>query len=435
MYRINPIFFQGPRAYFTAIDPKIVKRTKDKFLLRKNIERRLKILLLLKTRLICAASHLTSEFSYQLFKDYPELLNQELIIPALRTDKESIEHLFTEKRFKNKKDKINFYNENVISTVKWELKENSEWFQNQFIKELENENSLIRKNLSDVSLPIINNLITSVKKQDVLSREFIENISSSLPTRSKTILYNYRDLVYHLSGARVVNCESSLPQENYVDFDLVDLSQKRTRLSDEQIMLKIFLELAFETFQKKMIPIEYVDHLNFSDIIEIRKPIIESDFQAQYDQIIKNVCNAIQGKYDIFLLNINELMRIRSELESTFTRIFEKELPVYIKKKASKDFKQLGNISSSVALGVLGFIPIVGYISSALSVLKDTPALIFNLNQTFHSIKSLNNFKRYHEQKQNIIKSKIKRTQISEKSIMLDMVDFLMSIISEKIKF
>ena len=77
MKRIDPADFKGLRAYFTDF-----KSDKEEY--RREVERRLKILLLTKNIIVCAASHLTHPFAYGLFKDNPILLEGNMLIPALR---------------------------------------------------------------------------------------------------------------------------------------------------------------------------------------------------------------------------------------------------------------------------------------------------------------------------------------------------------------
>ena len=69
--RIKPNNFQGPRAYFTDFDFKIIRFKNNEEIYRKEVERRLKIMLLTKNTIVCAASHLTHKFAYNLFKDNP----------------------------------------------------------------------------------------------------------------------------------------------------------------------------------------------------------------------------------------------------------------------------------------------------------------------------------------------------------------------------
>jgi len=89
-----------------------------------------------------------------------------------------------------------------------------------------------------------------------------------------------------MSGARVVNCESALPQENYIDYSLTDFSKHRVMLSDTQVFLKIFFELAFETLYRNALPVEVLDILSFEDIHCLRKPLENSSFRRKYDNLI-----------------------------------------------------------------------------------------------------------------------------------------------------
>jgi len=240
--------------------------------------------------------------------------------------------------------------------------------------------------------------------------------------------------MYHLSGARVINCESSLPQENYIDYDIADLTGKRSKLSDEQILFKLFIELAFESIQRRMIPIELLDLLSFNDVLKIRQPILESNFQAKYDNLIQRVIKGIKQDYSETFFDLNELENIRKHLETTFIDIFEKELPNFIRKKKKEELKKLSSVGSSVALGALGFVPEVSAVASGISVLKDSPALIFNIRQFHSSDKSITDLERYLKIKEDIVKRQIDKTHISDQSTMLDMVELLSSTLSEKIR-
>lgn len=113
MKRVDPQTLSGPRAYFTDFDRRIVERTSDPGLLRRKVERKLKILLLLKGCIVCAASHLATRFAYHFFKDNPALLTDGVILPALRSDMDEISELFTRKRFSGRDDAIRFYSDHV----------------------------------------------------------------------------------------------------------------------------------------------------------------------------------------------------------------------------------------------------------------------------------------------------------------------------------
>lgn len=93
MQRTEAHNLSGPRAYFTAFDYRIVSRTKNKEQLKLKISRRLKALLLVKPKIVCAASHLATPFAYDFFRENPRLISESHITPALRSDKTDIGEL------------------------------------------------------------------------------------------------------------------------------------------------------------------------------------------------------------------------------------------------------------------------------------------------------------------------------------------------------
>ena len=214
MERINPNEFLGPRAYFTDFDYKIVKHKYNREIYRRDIERKLKTLFLTKNTVVCAASHMTHKFAFDLFKDNPILLDNEMIIPALREDKNHVVDYLDGKKLEKslKMNMTTYYRDNVNKAVSWELKDNSSWFKENLIKALNNENSVIRRNISNIPPKNISLIIDEIDNQQFLSREFIIKKISNWPKKEKRLFYNFNNLVYHMSGASVTNCESALPK-------------------------------------------------------------------------------------------------------------------------------------------------------------------------------------------------------------------------------
>jgi hypothetical protein len=433
MKRINPSSFSGPRAYFTDFDHRIVTRTSNLQTLKRKGERKLKALLLLKGQIVCAASHLATRFAYEFFEINPILLTSGAIIPAFRSDKTDLSELFARKRFKEKDSAIQFYKDSIQKTVNWNLDDNSMWFRDRFLSDLEDEQSVLRSHISDTYQGILSNLASEIRNGALLGRELIDRLAKDLPRSEKRLLQNYRELLYHMSGARVVNCESALPQENYIDYDLADIKQRRVRLSEEQILSKLFIELIFDSLQRSMLPVELLDLLSFEDIIAIRQPLMSSSFQTKYDQLIKKVVDTYSPDTHK-ILNIDELEKIRNDLSNTFDEILQKELPRFLKKKAFVQTKQLVSVSSSVALGLAGAVPGVGLVASAISVLKDTPALCVNIGQTYQSMKSISNLDRYYQNKQRLLQKEIEESDISDKATFYEMVDLMLQVISKRIQ-
>ncbi|MEM2970121.1 MAG: hypothetical protein QXR63_04215 [Candidatus Bathyarchaeia archaeon] len=429
--RINPITFQGPRAYFTDFDYTIVQFKHDAEVYRREVERRLKIILLTKKNIVCAASHLASEFAYSIFKDNSILLAQKMVIPALREDKEHVTDYLKGKRIKSSiKEKMqSFYESHVEEVVNWEFMENVAWFRGKILAALNDENSVIRRNLRGIPRQKINSLVREIQKENVVTRDLIlKSISTWSPKEQRTLL-NFVNLVYHISGARVVNCESALPQESYIDYSLTDFSMRRTKLSETQVFLKIFFELAFEILNKNPLPVALLDELSFEDIYYLRKPLENSAFQKKYDDLIQNCIQIVRSaEVDTggVMYDIAKPIEIIDKISETFEEIFEKELPEFLNKKRKEITKGLRKSALSLGLGVADVaVPILSPIITPLSLASSSRELLINLNQYFKSGKELKDYNSYLKRKERMLHQFIQKYPISEKSTFLDALDLL----------
>jgi hypothetical protein len=168
-------------------------------------------------------------------------------------------------------------------------------------------------------------MIKEIEKDPLLDRAKIDSIATRLNPKERRVIINFRELIYHMSGARVVNCESTLLQENYIDYSLADIKHRQILLSELEIFWKIFLELAFETMHKTAVPLELLDLLSFKDICELRQPIERSPFKDRYDELIrKSVTSISKNDPDKILYNIEELLSIKEKISEEFELIFEK---------------------------------------------------------------------------------------------------------------
>lgn len=438
MERIEPYVFKGPRAYFTNFDHRIVSRTRNREILRLNIDRTLKILLLTKNTIVCAASHLTSEFTYRLFRENPILLNKGLIIPALRHDKSDISELFAKKKIpKIKKDEmISFYKNEILKTVNWKLEENSAWFRNSFLLELKNDRSVLRKNLIRLTKDQIASIIYEIEKDHLLERSKIDFIARKLNHNERRVIINFRELIYHMSGARVVNCESTLPQENYIDYSLADIENRQVILSELQIFWKIFLELAFESIFRSSVPVTLIDSLSFEEVFSLRHPIDNSEFKTNYDNLIKKAVNSI-GKDDPnkILYDIEEIILIKEKLLEYFKEIFEKELELVRKRRALATGKHLLKNSINIGLSFIKSLPLITTIWNFNSLLSEGREFWFNLKQTFKDIRAIKDHETYLENKKNTLIRMIQKSEISNRACFIELVNLLTKTYTNKITF
>lgn len=438
MKRINPVSFYGPRAYFTDIDEKIVRFKQDKEIYKKEIERRLKIILLIKNTVVCAASHLTHEFAYTFFRNNPILFEKNMIIPALRRDKQYVTEYLEDKRIAKplKESMKDFYEDYVNQVVDWELIENTTWFKTNLLRVLKDERSVVRRNLPNLSKGKLNYLINEIERSEILTREIILQPISSWATREQETFLNFVNLLYHISGARVVNCESALPQENYIDYSLTGFSKHRTTLSETQVFFKVFFELAFEILYKNALPVELIDVLTFEDIYYIRKPIEKSSFRKKYEELIQRSIKAINLSTDFENIgaDVQEVLETLEKISRTFEEIFKQELPEFLRKKHTKTTKELRKSSLSLGLGCAELIPYISNIASAISLAQSSREVFVNLNQYLRSREELSNYNLYLKNKERMLRKWIEKFNISEKSTLLDVLDLLTNTISIKIK-
>jgi len=439
MERIDPINFQGPRAYFTDFDYKIVQFKHHNEVYRQEVERRLKIILLTKNTIVCAASHLTHEFAYNLFKDNSILLTKNMILPALRRDKAHITDYLEDKRIKGslEENMEDFYREHVNKVVDWELIENTAWFRENLLKALNNEHSIIRRNLTNLPKGKLDFLINEIEKNNILTRELILRSISIWSSRDQKTLLNFVNLIYHMSGARVVNCESALPQESYIDYSLTDFSKHRVMLSDTQVFLKIFFELAFETIYKNTLPVELLDVLSFDDIYYLRKPLENSSFRRKYDKLIQTSIQIIRDSEtnsDDAVYDIEKPLELLGQISKTFEEVFKQELPELLKKKHKETTKELRKSTLSLGYGVAGFVPCVSIIATSLGLLPTSREFFVNLNQYFRSKKEMDDYDLYLKNKEKALHQMIEKYPITERSTLLDALDLLTKTISVRIK-
>jgi len=449
MKRIKPSNFQGPRAYFTDFDFKIVRFKNNKEIYRKEVERRLKIMLLTKNTIVCAASHLTHKFAYDLFKDNPILLTKNMILPALRTDIGHItdyfdlkipgKYSFTQNLGINNDLKNNmkdFYKDHVNKVVNWNLKETTTLFRENLVRALKNSNLVIKGNVKNLNKEKLYFFINEIDKKDILTREDILKIISKWSLKEQKTILNFINLVYHLSGAKVVNCESALPQEIYIDYSISDFSKHRMMLSDTQVFLKIFFELFFEVLNRNTLPIEVIDNLSFNDIYYLRAPLKNSSFQRKYDKMIKKSLKMIKNTKhvsEVLSYDIKEPLEILTDLNRIFEAVFKHELIEFMKRKHKEAIKDLRKSTLSLGYNVLEFFPGFSCFTNLLNLSSASREVFNNINQVFKSKKEMTDYNLYLKNKEKILHKMIQKYSISESSTFLDVLDLITKTIFGKI--
>ena len=422
---IDPGTLTGPRVFFTSFDNRIVERTSDLDALQRDCERKLKLLLLLKSHVVCSAAHLRSPVAWRIFSQNPFLLRDQHVIPALQEVKSSVREAF-----RASEDVHRFYEDNVTAVVDWELRENSSWFKQRFIDALTDERSLLRLQAPAIDQELIDSFTERHANKPTLGRDAVYRWAVPLPEAQRNAVLAFREIAYHTSGARVVHCEGALPQEDYVDFDIADLSQRRTRLSEELIFLKIFIELVRDELQQRPLPVEVLDILGFEDIVALRTPFLDSGFRDRYDDLTRAAIDLGRMAGDELVIeDVMKLDAIRAQLTQTFREVLEHEVAKFVATRRIRP-TTLASSGASVALGLGGLIPGIGPLASLAALGKDGGGMMFNLVQFTGQPTTL--YERIVDREQ--VLGALAKRGVGRDAVLVDAVQLLMRTLTQRLE-
>jgi hypothetical protein len=400
---LNPFdneVWKGARAYTTNFDTNLydfaIKNGKlPQF--RRNIEREIKVLLLTKNKVVTGASSMITPFGYDFLRENPLLLKEKLLIPAVGNhvvgeDYEAGMNTSTLtdyyiNRIKTQnidliKNLSSFFNDNIRIGVGWNHQNNTSGFKQKIIDGLNNEGSIIRCNLDNISKETVNRLIQSFTAVETeFSRKDIEKIVGDIGLTKKQadVIFKYQELSYNVSGATVVNAEASLLNEDLVlDYELSDFKEKRSLLTEKQIFFKVFFELFFENIlNTTAIPINALDYLSFEEIHKIRNEFHDSGFIESYNSIINEV-NSVYNLNHTQNIDPENLRKVGNEIEKRFQLIFD-----YVRKVAIEKgmIKELSIRQNNIGYGLANFYDshhISSINQNSISYITDFPSLFQN---------------------------------------------------------
>ena len=406
--KILPNELTGPRSYFTDIDPN------DKNYNRQDSIRKLKLQLLTKEKMVVASSSLFHDIWMEIFRDFPDLtpaLEEGIIVPAIRNQFNGITDFFESKKYPDSNK--NFFIDHVTHSVPWDLNENTGWFRHYFIKGLKDGNSVLRKQggiTQEQADSIILQLEELIDQEPIetkfLQRHHIEKVAKRFNNMLELFLVNYSNLIYRLSGARVVNSEGHFPQSNLTELKLVGNEQL---LSDEGIFWDIYVETVFSYLGTAIrLSPERLDNLKFKDILVIRKALFDKGFSFEYDSLIglvKKETNLLDPEK--LILHMQEISGIAIRLKEVFSKKVASELSIKDSAVRENALWQVANALSLVAS------PVIGLVVGVLSTLKSVPEITAPLSSTLtNEIKLRMNWMR------NFINSKIGWSESQRKAFL-----------------
>ena len=314
-----------------------------------DIERNIKLFALINTDLVIPSNHIYSEKAEIIFKKSPELLELNLIRPALGDEYLNYSDYLNEREKKAGRS-LSDYGQFLDSLKSYPLKYTANSPANIFtenvIEQISKSNSVLRKSttINDSSAEkIITEIGLCQDKNDgvIYFRDFLEVSKRILDYDSFLVMDKYANLLRYISGASSKNCNNLLPQENLIDWCLANSqNHKEFVLQDEQLFWEVFLESIVRVTEgiftlkdlSKLSP-AILDRLSFQDINSLRsESVLHSRFVTKYDAIIDKI-NLIRAtsNNNLDLVDFDELISLKEQLMVEFQEALKDELNIYKK--------------------------------------------------------------------------------------------------------
>ena len=329
--------------------------------IRRQLDRKLKLLLITKAHTLIAASQLLeSPFAHDLLRAQPELVSSGAIVSSIKLGHESTGAFLEEKRHEEEanpespyhsKDALELANiiDEVGTSVRWPLAAMSDWFRERLADDLADDHSLIRLALRREGIIPPQSIVGEILDQQGLSRGDVDRIVSSagIP-RFRDVMRHYADFIYYLAGARATGSQGVLPQENLVDFSIGELIGRKTRLSDNEIFFKIFMDLV-KAKTSTIFPSDFLDSISISDALELRNIATSKHFTEKYNLIqVRTMESLAVSDPEKLVLFLEELDAYETDLYEEFSIALDRELPTRLaeekKRSGAKVVQALASI-------------------------------------------------------------------------------------------
>ena len=344
MEQTTPVQLHPHRVYLTALDrvtySQVAWTSEDVEQIKNSLTRTIKLLALTKGHVVIAASHLLeSELARELILPYPDLISKRIVVPALRDDFASCNSFLEEKRASSSPGEASLYNgeeqKRIASlidseglVVRWNPITTSGWFKNRLLRDLRDDKSLVCNILSKKSLVVPDELCSELENTQSLSRGFIYQATQKHGSlQFREIVNSYVDFLYYLSGAKAVQSEGILPQENIVDFSMSDFNSDNCSLSENEIFTKLFVD-SVKAATSTHFPKDLLDALELSDIMKLHVVANDQSFIDKYNAIQVRTKAALQIEDpERLVLLMNELLDLEVGLHKAYSNAVREELP------------------------------------------------------------------------------------------------------------
>lgn len=376
---IDHMSMRASRVYFTEFDrvtySQVAWTENDIEEILTNMERKLKLVSMIKGHVVIAASHLLeSELAIETLLQNPRLFSDGVIVPALRSEYAGFEDFLDSKLAEGReaaqyegserREMAQMLDSHVSMAVRWEADKASAWFKERLLSDIGNDGSLLGASIRKCGAAVTPKLISTIREKPLLSRGDVYIAAKETGDKNLWhILSEYADFIYYLSGARAVGSEGVLPQENMVDFSLVDLSGGHTNLSDMAVFFKLFVDIVKEATNTHF-PVDFLDALTVEDILDLHALAVESRFVDKYNLIQERTKQGLEiSDPDRLVLLMEELEQYERDLHSEFAAAVRREMPRY-----QRDARNLKNANFMNATANL-IVPAWGAVTGAKEIL------------------------------------------------------------------
>ena len=367
MRSVTPVELPAHRAFFTEFDlhgdPSAWAAESERKAIAIAIERKLKLLLLTKAKVLVAASQLLeSPFAHALLLKQPRLLESGAVVSSIKLGHESTKEFLEIKRNEERSTASSPYHraeaDSVAAliddkglSVRWPLEIMSDWFRDRLAKDLLDEGSLIRVALRREGIVFPERLATLIKAEEGLSRGKVDELAATTgDMKLRDFVHVYADFVYYLSGARATESEGVLPQENLVEVSLSELAGAKTRLTENAIFFKVFIDTV-KARTSTIFPSDFLDAITIEDALDLRSVAASEEFVTQYNVLQMKTREAIDTRDpEGLVLLLGELEEFETGLFRRFNAALDSELGSRLTETRQRSAGQMLHSLASIAI-------------------------------------------------------------------------------------
>ena len=337
---------RGPRIYSTDLLPSHFNPEQPE----ESVElaaRALKVKMITKGIVTLNSAYLVSPLGVLLMDKHPDLFSGEAIVPAFRTDKESLADLIasneglseagiTDRRLD---DHIARLDSSIVSAMPWALADVGEKFRTLLLAGLRQGNSHVVAMLRAAGLSgeDVEKVAEEVAALDLSNSVTLRSYIGGLPAAARDSMLQFAATCYHLVGTGVVRCEAGtdlhpLSAFRAVDGMLAGRDSSAEQLSETAIFIEAFMGFALDSIHAMAAPSQIIDSLDFATVHKLGDALRETGFQDKYDGIIRDYRNAAalpDGEEALHALDAEGIAEVAAGLAREFEDHVLTELIAY----------------------------------------------------------------------------------------------------------